>query len=202
MHLLIDTGSVLRSWKKLKVEKLVLVVSTKQSGSVEVNEEERAKTWRKMNRRRWPFVTLEPHKMCEACAVVRVREKCVCVQLGGHNVCTTRRTHGCCYWLSAKPSLGSFCRRTIYKKTTLDDCQNGLFSKSSKFLMKPLRPVAWCLNELICAFQFCPIFTNYQPNYRLANCAGSMNPNSESEMVSPTSWARGPSKRRGWWLIC
>ena len=57
-------------------------------------------------------------------------------------------------------------------------------------------PGAW--NELNSAFQFCPIFSNYQPTYRLANCAGSMSP----RWWVPPAWARGPSKRRGWWLIC
>ena len=82
----------------------------------------------------------------------------VCLRATGWAWCLhSRRTHGCCDWLSAKPSLSSFCRRTIYKKTTQDDCQNSLFSKSLKFLMKPLLPVAWCSNELESAFQSCPI---------------------------------------------
>ena len=121
---------------------------------------------------------------CGACT----RKVCVCVQLGWHSVYTSvALTAVAAGWVRNLVSAASV-QELSKKKKTQDDCQNSLFSKSlMKFLMKPLRPVAWCLNELDRAFQFCLTFIHYQPTYRLANCAGSMSPN----LMSPTSSSSG-----------
>ena len=40
---------------------------------------------------------LSPMKMCRACAVVHVREKCVCVHLGGHDVSISHLKRHFCF---------------------------------------------------------------------------------------------------------
>ena len=76
------------------------------------------------------------------------KSACVCVHLGGHSVYTPVALTAVATGWVRNPVSAASVEELSTKKTTQDDCQNSLFSMSLKFLMKPLRPVAWCFKWL------------------------------------------------------
>ena len=156
-----------------------------------------------MNQRRWPCVTLEPDEMCEACAVVRVRVKCVSACNWVGTVSTSPSHSRWCSWLSAKPSLCSFCRRTIYKKNDSGWLSGLVVFEGFEVLDEATAPSFLVLERTRLRISILSnLFTKYQPTYRLANCAGSMSPSLSPRWWVPPAWALAPSRGKGRWLIC
>ena len=108
--------------------------------------------------------------MCELCTVVCVREKCVY---------TLRRTHDCCYWLSAKLRFSNFCRKN---RTRLQSQAYGsmvtTLSLSSAYAVfqLPLENASSMLSHFTILLTIC----------RIATCAGAISANFESMKTNST----------------
>ena len=130
---------------------------------------------------------------------VRTRKMCVCARTGRSGVYTSRRTHGCCYRLSAKLRCSTFCRR-LQSDLPVDG------DNVEIFVLSRVAPVSWML--LIDFFENASSMLSHSPLFwpfvvlppvRVPFLA-TVSP----WRRTPTCWAWWPAGRGGWlWrLFC
>ena len=132
---------------------------------------------------------------CGACT----RKVCVCVQLGWHSVYTSvALTAVAAGWVRNLVSAASVQELSQKKNNDSGWLSELVVFEEFAVLDEATSPSCLVLKHSIAHFNFVPLLSIISPLIVLPIALVPWVP----IWWVPPAWARGPSRRRGWWLIC